>query len=186
MGDKLITFIIGGTRSGKSSFALNLANNCTSAKEGVRGGDEISLTPKKAYIATAQALDDEMKERIEKHKSVRGNDWDTFEEPIKISGVIEKIGDNYSVITLDCLTLWLSNLIHAMLNIEPEIESFLSSLVTRHSSLFIVSNEVGMGIVPDNELSRRFRDLSGYLNQKVAEIADEVYLVTAGIPIKIK
>ena len=102
----MITFIIGGARSGKSSFALNLANNCTSAKEGVRGGDEISPTPKKAYIATAQALDDEMKERIEKHKSVRGNDWGTFEEPIKISGVIEKIGDNYSVITLDCLTLW--------------------------------------------------------------------------------
>lgn len=181
-----IVFVIGGARSGKSSFALNLANNCTTAKEGVRGGDEISSTPKKAYIATAQALDDEIKERIEKHKSVRGNDWDTFEEPIKISGVIEKIGGNYSVITLDCLTLWLSNLIHAMLNIEPEIESFLSSLVARHSSLFIVSNEVGMGIVPDNELSRRFRDLSGYLNQKVAEIADEVYLVTAGIPIKIK
>ena len=186
----MITFIIGGARSGKSSFALNLANNCTSAKEGVRGGDEISPTPKKAYIATAQALDDEMKERIEKHKKERPSDWITFEEPVNIAALIKDIQDKYDIILFDCLTLWLSNLMLNNLDLEKEIGLFCSSLFTVHSalggSLFIVSNEVGMGIVPENELSRRFRDLSGYLNQKVAEIADEVYLVTAGIPIKIK
>ncbi|MDP3049183.1 MAG: bifunctional adenosylcobinamide kinase/adenosylcobinamide-phosphate guanylyltransferase [Thermodesulfovibrionales bacterium] len=185
-GGRLITFIIGGARSGKSSFALNLANNCTSAKEGVRGGDEISPTPKKAYIATAQALDDEMKERIEKHKKERPSDWITFEEPVNIAALIKDIQDKYDIILFDCLTLWLSNLMLNNLDMEKEIDLFCCSLFTVHCSLFIVSNEVGMGIVPDNELSRRFRDLSGYLNQKVAEIADEVYLVTAGIPIKIK
>ena len=182
----MITFIIGGARSGKSSFALNLANNCTSGKEGVRGGDEISSTPKKAYIATAQALDDEIKERIDKHRKERPSEWMTFEEPLNISALIKDIQDKYDVILLDCLTLWLSNLLFSNRAVEEDIEYFCSSLVTCHSSLFIVSNEVGMGIVPDNELSRRFRDLSGYLNRKVAEIADEAYLVTAGIPIKIK
>ena len=182
----MITFIIGGARSGKSSFALNLANNYTSAKEGVRGGDTVSHTPKKAYIATAQALDDEMKERIDKHRKERAEEWMTFEEPLNIAALIKDVQNKYDVILLDCLTLWLSNLMTYSSDIEGEIKNLISSLVSRPSSLFIVSNEVGMGIVPDNELSRRFRDLSGYLNQKVAEIADEVYLVTAGIPIKIK
>jgi adenosylcobinamide kinase/adenosylcobinamide-phosphate guanylyltransferase len=185
-GIELITFIIGGARSGKSSFALNLANNYTFAKEGVRGGDIVSHTPKRAYIATAQALDDEMKERIEKHKKERPEEWMTFEEPLNIPALIKDLQDKYDVILLDCLTLWLSNLLFSNRAVEEDIKYFCSSLVTCHSSLFIVSNEVGMGIVPDNELSRRFRDLAGYLNQNVAEIADEAYLVTAGIPIKIK
>ena len=110
----------------------------------------------------------------------------TFEEPLNISALIKDIQDKHDVILLDCLTLWLSNLMLNNLDLEKEIDLFCSSLFTVNSSLFIVSNEVGMGIVPENELSRRFRDLSGYLNRKVAEIADEVYLVTAGIPIKIK
>ena len=187
-GGKLITFIIGGARSGKSSFALNLANNYTSAKEGVRGGDEISPAPKKAYIATAQALDDEMKERIEKHKKERPSDWITFEEPVNIAALIKDIQGKYDIILLDCLTLWFSNLMINNFDINKEIENLINALrlTPNASRLFIVSNEVGMGIVPENELSRRFRDLAGYLNQKVAEIADEVYLVTAGIPIKIK
>jgi adenosylcobinamide kinase/adenosylcobinamide-phosphate guanylyltransferase len=184
-GIELITFIIGGARSGKSRFALNLANNCASAKEGVRGGDAISPI-RKAYIATAQALDDEMKERIDKHKKERSPDWTTLEEPLNMAALIKDIQDKYDVILFDCLTLWLSNLMLNNLDLEKEIDLFCSSLFTVHCSLLIVSNEVGMGIVPDNELSRRFRDLSGYLNQKVAGIADEVYLVTAGIPIKIK
>jgi len=184
----LITFIIGGARSGKSSFALNLANNYTSAKEGVRGGDMVSPTPKKAYIATAQALDDEMKERIEKHKKERPEEWMTFEEPLNISALIKDIQDKYDVILLDCLTLWLSNLMLNNFDTNKEIESLINALrfTPNVPRMFIVSNEVGTGIVPDNELPRRFRDLAGYLNQKVAEIADEAYLVTAGIPIKIK
>ncbi|MBI1811614.1 MAG: bifunctional adenosylcobinamide kinase/adenosylcobinamide-phosphate guanylyltransferase [Nitrospirae bacterium] len=184
----MITFIIGGARSGKSSFALNLANNYTSAKEGVRGRDEISSTPKKAYIATAQALDDEMRERIEKHKKERPEEWMTFEEPLNITTLIKDIQDQYEVILLDCLTLWLSNLMLNNFDTNKEIESLINALRLTPNAprMFIVSNEVGMGIVPENELSRRFRDLAGYLNRKVAEIADEAYLVTAGIPIKIK
>ncbi|MBI4655031.1 MAG: bifunctional adenosylcobinamide kinase/adenosylcobinamide-phosphate guanylyltransferase [Nitrospirae bacterium] len=182
-----ITFIIGGARSGKSSFALELAT-----KVGVRGGDKVSPMPKKAYIATAEALDEEMKARIVEHRRTRGNDWDTYEAPKKITSVLLDIKGKYDVIVLDCLTLWLSNVMHSNLNTEKEIENLIkilsdSSLVTRHSSLiFLVSNEVGMGIVPENELARKFRDLAGFLNQKVAELADEVYLITAGIPIQIK
>jgi adenosylcobinamide kinase/adenosylcobinamide-phosphate guanylyltransferase len=181
MNSKKIIFITGGARSGKSSFALQLANDY----EGVHGGDAISPM-RKAYIATAEALDEEMKERIEKHKRQRSDDWVTYEEPIKISDVLKTIEGRYRVVVIDCLTLWLSNLMKAGLNIEVEIGHFISSLVTYHSSLiFIVSNEVGMGIVPENEMARRFRDMAGILNQKMAEISDEVFMVVAGIPIKI-
>lgn len=169
----MITFIIGGARSGKSLFALQKAS---------------ALPGSKAYIATAQALDDEMKERIEKHKKERTEEWMTFEEPLNISALIKDIQGKYDVILLDCLTLWLSNLMLNNFDTNKEIERLINALRLTPNAphMFIVSNEVGMGIVPDNELSRRFRDLSGYLNQKVAEIADEAYLVTAGIPIKIK
>ncbi|MBI4844848.1 MAG: bifunctional adenosylcobinamide kinase/adenosylcobinamide-phosphate guanylyltransferase [Nitrospirae bacterium] len=168
-----IVFITGGARSGKSSFALREADK---------------LEGRKAYIATAQALDEEMKGRIRRHKEERGAGWDTFEEPLKVSELLGKIKGEYCVIVLDCLTLWLSNLMMADADVNNEIEKFLNALrVTHHASrLLIVSNEVGMGIVPENELARRFRDMAGFLNQKAAEIADEVYLVTAGIPIKIK
>jgi adenosylcobinamide kinase/adenosylcobinamide-phosphate guanylyltransferase len=164
--------VIGGARSGKSSFALKKAG---------------SFPGKKAYIATAEALDEEMKERIEKHKGERGKDWETFEEPIKMAGVLKEMGSGYNAAVIDCLTLWLSNLLLGTEEPEVEIEGFLSLLREGdHPPVFVVSNEVGMGIVPDNPLSRRFRDLAGRLNQKVAGIADEVYLVTAGLPLRIK
>jgi adenosylcobinamide kinase/adenosylcobinamide-phosphate guanylyltransferase len=166
-----IVFILGGARSGKSRVALQRASE---------------FSGKKAYIATAQALDDEMKERIDKHKKERSGDWTTFEEPINISGLIKDIHKKYDVIIVDCLTLWLSNLMHTDSNIQRESELFISLLTDVHCSLLIVSNEVGLGIVPDNAMARKFRDLSGYVNQRVAETADEVYLVTAGIPVKIK
>jgi adenosylcobinamide kinase/adenosylcobinamide-phosphate guanylyltransferase len=169
----LITFILGGARSGKSRFALEKASACTG---------------KKIYIATAQAIDDEMKERIKKHKEERSEDWITFEEPLNISVMISDTNKKNDIIIVDCLTLWLSNLLLTAKDIEFEIVNFIDALrFTHHASrIFIISNEVGLGIVPDNALSRRFRDLSGYLNQRVAAIADEVYLVTAGIPLKIK
>lgn len=195
-----IIFVIGGARSGKSSFALKEASK-------VKG--------QKAYIATAEALDDEMKERIEKHKKERGSDWDTYEEPLKIPDVLSDTKDKYSVIILDCLTLWLSNIMltshgtgkednppplekggkGGFDNAKKRIQELMNELISfknssrgiHHTSrLFIVSNEVGMGIVPENKPARQFRDLAGSLNQKVAEAADEVYLVTAGIPAKIK
>jgi adenosylcobinamide kinase/adenosylcobinamide-phosphate guanylyltransferase len=165
-------FVIGGARSGKSSFALEKAG---------------SFPGKKAYIATAEALDEEMKERIEKHRGERGKDWETFEEPIKMAGVLREMGNGYAAAVIDCLTLWLSNLLLRPENPEAEIEGFLAFLKEGdHPPFFVVSNEVGMGIVPGNAISRRFRDLAGRLNQEVAGIADEVYFVTAGIPVRIK
>ncbi len=177
-----ITFIIGGARSGKSLFALTRASE---------------IEGQKAYIATAEALDDEMRERIGKHKAERSDEWDTLEEPLKLSPLINTLQGRYRVVLLDCLTIWLSNI---LLKFEAagtdnelpedsisEFTSFLGGL--KHADdfdLFMVSNEVGTGIVPENKLARTFRDLSGALNQKIAELSDEVYLVTAGIPLKIK
>lgn len=167
----MITFIIGGARSGKSSFAMSEA---------------LKTKGKKAYVATAQALDEEMKKRIEKHKRERTAEWHAIEEPLQIAGIIKDISGKYDVILLDCLTLWLSNLMMNNKGIEKEIKLLCSALHAAPCTLFVVSNEVGMGIVPENEMARRFRDMAGALNQKVAEIADEVYMVVAGIPVKIK
>lgn len=175
-----VIFITGGARSGKSSFAL---------KEATRFGG------KKVYIATAEPLDEEMKDRIERHKKERGEDWIAIEEPLKISELIKELKGKYDMLLLDCLTLWLSNLMLAGKELSGEIEEFIttlkdfknpSSFSLQPSALFIVSNEIGMGVVPENELARRFRDLAGMTNQKVAKIADEVYLVISGIPVKIK
>jgi len=173
-----VIFITGGARSGKSSLALKPAFMCAG---------------KKAYIATAEPLDSEMLDRIERHKAQRGDGWDVIEEPLKITDVIEKIINKYTLIVLDCLTLWVSNLMtgeHDDANIEEEYKSFIKVLNlfkrTDGSQLIIVSNEIGMGIVPDNPLARRFRDQAGKLNQIVAETADEVYLVVSGIPVRIK
>lgn len=170
---KKIIFITGGARSGKSDFALKEAS-------GISG--------KKAYIATAEALDEEMRKRIEEHKKKRGEGWDTYEEPLRIDYVIKETESEYSAIVIDCMTIWLSNLLHGNYNVMNEIEIITDTLrITDNvSRIYIISNEVGMGIVPDNEMARRFRDMAGILNQKVAKIADEVYLVTAGIPVKIK
>jgi adenosylcobinamide kinase/adenosylcobinamide-phosphate guanylyltransferase len=179
-----IVFVIGGARSGKSSFALKEASR-------IKG--------KKAYIATAEAIDDEMKERIKRHRKERGKKWDTYEEPLEITKIIKAIRDRYNVIVLDCLTMWVSNLMmedgrwkmeNGKWKMEKQVEEFIHCLNGLNSlkslNLYIISNEVGMGIVPDNKLSRQFRDLAGTLNQKVAKIANEVYLITAGIPVKIK
>jgi adenosylcobinamide kinase/adenosylcobinamide-phosphate guanylyltransferase len=191
-----IIFITGGARSGKSSFGLKLAEDRLKAlglKEKNNSLEEtsiFSLQPKKAYIATAQAFDEEMKDRIEKHRQQRGNDWHTVEEPFDIVGALNKLKE-YPVILLDCLTLWISNLMLNNIDIQREIEQFLNTINSsafsfQPSALIIISNEVGMGIVPENELARRFRDNAGMFNQKVAENSDEVYFVVSGMPIKIK
>lgn len=190
MSSNRIILVTGGARSGKSSFALE-------ATSGIPG--------QRAYIATAEALDKEMSERIEQHKKQRGKGWDTYEEPINIGDLIGDLGNRYNVIILDCLTLWLSNIMAGAQNsedstriTETEISRLLESLkrfrnfsgngqrAAGTSSLLLVSNEVGMGIVPGNETARKFRDLAGFLNRKIAEHADEVYIVVAGIPLKIK
>ena len=170
--NRKIVFVMGGARSGKSRFALAEAS-------GIPG--------EKAFIATAEGTDDEMRERIEKHKSNRGGIWDTYEEPLRVAGLLREIDRKYGVIVLDCLTLWLSNVCQSDLDCDAEVDGLIDSLRDlRSSSVYIVSNEVGMGIVPANELTRRFRDTAGFLNQKVAVIADEAYLIVAGLPVRIK
>ena len=170
-----IVFITGGARSGKSSFALK----------------EASLVPgRKAFIATAEAIDPEMKARIERHRRDRGPGWETCEEPLRVSKAIEEMSESFDVLVLDCLTIWLSNVMWAGTDVDMEIENLVRTIErfsgNSPATLFIVSNEVGMGIVPENEMARKYRDLSGRLNQKVAEVSGEVYFTVAGIPVKIK
>jgi len=170
---KKIIFVTGGARSGKSRFALENA---------------LLVPGKKAFVATAEATDAEMRQRIEKHRLVRGNICDTFEEPFGISDLLKELDGSYRVVIIDCLTLWMANLIWRNANIDDEIVKFINTLrdVRGDTLISIVSNEVGMGIVPENETARKYRDLAGFLNQKVASVADEVYLTVSGIPVKIK
>jgi adenosylcobinamide kinase/adenosylcobinamide-phosphate guanylyltransferase len=171
---KKIYFITGGARSGKSAHAEQLAR---------------SFGGRRAYIATAQALDAEMAARIAKHRKDRGDAWDTYEEPLAVAELLGKLSLRYEVVLLDCLTLWLSNVMAhsdgdgAVLSRSDELVKAIREF---GGSLIVVSNEVGLGIVPDNPLARKFRDLAGMLNQKVARTADEVYFTAAGIPVKIK
>lgn len=169
-----IYFITGGARSGKSGHAEELA---------------MAATGKRAYIATAQAFDAEMAERIEKHRKDRGSAWDTYEEPLAVAELLRKLSGRYQVALLDCLTLWLSN---TMAHTESDAavvertDDLVRSLRDFGGTCIVVSNEVGLGIVPDNPLARKFRDLAGMMNQKAARLADEVYFLAAGIPLKMK
>ena len=169
-----IYFITGGARSGKSAFAEKLA------------GD---IPGKRAYLATAQALDAEMVARIEHHRLRRGSAWDTYEEPLAITELLKKLSGRYEVVLLDCLTLWLSNIMARTGSndeISARVDELTSGLRDFAGACIVVSNEVGLGIVPDNPLARRFRDLAGFANQKLAQASDEAYLLAAGIPMKIK
>lgn len=170
---KLI-FITGGARSGKSAFAEKIAAN--------RPG-------KHAYLATAQALDAEMVERIDQHRRRRGDAWDTYEEPLAVGELVRKLSGRYGLVLLDCLTLWLSNVMARAdqdAEIAKKVDDLAAALRSFDGSLVAVSNEVGLGIVPDNPLARRFRDLAGMMNQRIAAVADEAYFVAAGLPVKIK
>jgi len=164
--------VTGGSRSGKSRYALTLAK---SAK-------------KPFYIATARAGDDEMEERISKHRKERGDNFTTIEEETELADAIieaERLGSD--CIIVDCLTLWTSNLLFSENhNIDEELEKVIKCLSKVSVKLIFVTNEVGSGIVPDNAVSRKFRDAAGIVNQKIAEAADSVFLCVSGIPIKIK
>jgi len=169
-----IYFITGGARSGKSAFAESLAG---------------TLTGKRAYIATAQALDAEMAAKIEMHRKDRGTLWDTYEEPLAVAELLSKLSDKYDVALLDCLTLWLSNIMARAEgdgDVQSRSEELVSAVHDFKGSCIVVSNEVGLGIVPDNPLARKFRDYAGMLNQKIARAADEVYFTASGIPMKLK
>lgn len=168
-----ITLILGGARSGKSTYALSLAKKYK----------------KVAFIATCEGLDKEMRERINKHKEARPGHWDTFEEARNLVPLLNKLGDSFSCILIDCLTLLASNLV---LNGEHEdriikkIEELLAILRKNKARVLFVSNEVGLGLVPANKLGRKFRDIAGKINQIVASESDEVFFMISGMPLKIK
>lgn len=170
-----IIFILGGARSGKSRYAAEMAKK---------------YGKKTVFIATAKALDSEMKERIRLHKISRPKDWGLIEEPINLSNVILGLKPIYDVAIIDCVGLWLSNLLMANMKdkaIEKKIKELTFDILdTKTGFVIIVSNEVGYGIVPGDPLSRRFRDLVGVANQIIAREADKVIMMQAGIPIKIK
>jgi adenosylcobinamide kinase / adenosylcobinamide-phosphate guanylyltransferase len=164
-----IVVVGGGARSGKSTFALNLARK--------RGGRLV-------YLATAQAHDLEMEARIARHRAERP-DFDTVEEPLEIAAVIQK--SPADVLLIDCLTLWLSNIMLSFgRDIDADTEELVAASQSRAALTIMVTNEVGCGIVPENTLGRDFRDRAGILNQRVAAVADEVYWMIFGNPLRVK
>lgn len=172
---KNITFVIGGCRSGKSSFALAQANR-------VQGKD-------KYFIATSVPSDSEMKKRVEKHQKERGHGWHTIEEPVRIHEKINHYSPRAGVILVDCLTLWASNLLfhsYDQAQIDGAVKHLENALEQCECPVFLVSNEVGCGIVPENNLARQFRDIAGFVNQRIAKIADTVVMMVAGIDVQIK
>ncbi len=166
-----LILIGGGARSGKSRHALQLAR-----KYGSR----------LVFLATAETFDEEMAARVAKHRAERGAEFVTIEEPLELSAAIRKIHD-VDAIVIDCLTLWLSNIMLTFgRNVDSEVETLIQAAQASPSTVIAVTNEVGCGIVPENTLGRDFRDHSGILNQRVAAAADEVYWMIFGQPLRVK
>lgn len=166
-----VIFITGGQRSGKSSYAQKLAE---------------SLTGNPVYLATSRIWDDEFKARVQRHQSDRGENWQTIEEEKQLS----KLNLEGRVVLLDCITLWLTNIFY---DNQYQVDRSLDEakrewqhFTGQNFTLIVVSNELGMGVIPDNEASRKFTDLQGWMNQHIAAMADEVFLMVSGIPVKIK
>lgn len=170
---KSVTLVLGGVRSGKSRFAQQLA---------MRAGSV-------AFIATAQYSDLEMEAKIARHRQERPANWHTIEEPVKLPCVLKEIGNSYDLLLIDCLTLFAANLLEEEskgANLENRIDSFCHAVNETKASIVLVSNEVGSGVVPEYALGRRYRDLLGELNQRVAALADNVLLMVAGLPLVLK
>jgi len=164
-----IVLVGGGGRSGKSRHALQLARDCG---------------PRLGFIATAQALDDEMRERTRLHQHERGPDFLTIEEPVALAAAIARYAAQVDAIVVDCLTLWLSNILSS--DIESQVSELIASSLASPAQVIFVTNEVVCGIVPENALARRFRDCAGSLNQRVAEAASEVYWMVFGCALRVK
>jgi len=168
-----IVFVLGGANSGKSELALNLAGE---------------KSPR-VFVATCEPLDEEMRERIQAHQQSRRGLWETAEVPVDLAKWFQEKGAHYKSVVLDCLTLWLCNLQGRGIPptaIPSLVDELLHSVCTVRSQVVIVSNEVGLGIVPGDATSRGFRALAGKVNQQVAQVADEVYLVISGLPVQLK
>ena len=170
-----LALILGGARSGKSRYGLGLAARCPAPR---------------LFVATCEPRDAEMEARIEAHQRERGSDWATREVPLALATALSDGRDHYGVILVDCLTMWVSNLLlqegATQGGIQAACEDLLSALAQTAAPTILVSNEVGWGIVPDNPLARKFRDQAGWLHQRLAQVADLVVLMVAGVPMLIK
>ena len=162
--------VLGGARSGKSHHAEALVE---------------AAPPPWRYIATAQALDEEMQQRIEEHRSRRGTGWQTVEAPLELAATLDACPNDAPVL-VDCLTLWLSNLMLQERTVGPTVDELMDALERRRGLTVLVSNEVGLGIVPENRLAREFRDAAGILHRRVAASAQHVHFMVAGIPMIVK
>jgi adenosylcobinamide kinase/adenosylcobinamide-phosphate guanylyltransferase len=169
-----IIFITGGARSGKSLFAEQLA---------------LGFGSPLGYLATGRADDTEMAPRIARHQARRGVVWQTIEEPLNLVGVLAGHDGYFQAVLIDCVTLWLTNLLlkyDDASRVLSEVRALTSAFATLRTPLILVSNEVGMGIIPENRLARVFCDLAGESNELIAQAADEVYVTFSGIPLKLK
>jgi adenosylcobinamide kinase / adenosylcobinamide-phosphate guanylyltransferase len=165
-----LTLVLGGARSGKSAYAEGLVRPCA---------------PPWTYLATAQAFDDEMRARIDQHRGRRDARWQTIEAPLELVEAISA-PELPRPLLIDCLTLWLSNTLLAGADLTAASDRLIDALAAANGPIVAVSNEVGLGIVPDTPLGRQFRDAQGWLNQRVAAVADRVVLLAAGLPLTLK
>ena len=170
-----VALVLGGARSGKSRYGLELAARCPAPR---------------LFVATCEPRDAEMEARIAAHQQERGSDWIAREVPLELGATLKATQDGYGVILVDCLTMWVSNLLlqegAPKGRIQTAREDLVESLQTTTTPTIFISNEVGMGIVPDNPMAREFRDQVGWLHQRLAQVADLVVLVVAGMPVLIK
>ena len=197
-GRSKLILVLGGAASGKSQAALDLARGLAppqAAPVPVRRGQPPradagkGVSPRWAFVATGQALDQEMKVRIERHQATRSSDWETAEVPTDIAEWLTDNSNNYQTVVIDCLTLWLSNLRGRRLRdvaIYEATADLLQAIRTTRARVVIVSNELGLGLVPATKAVRAFRDVAGRVNQQVAAEADEVYLTISGLPLRVK
>ena len=162
--------VLGGARSGKSRHAQELAE---------------ATGPRRTYLATAEARDDEMAARIAQHQAERGEGWQTLEAPLDMPRVLGTVADS-DVVLVDCLTLWLTNVMLGERDVETATEALVAALDAAQQPVILVSNEVGLGLVPETPLGRAFRDAQGRLNQRMAEEVEEVRFVAAGLPLVLK
>lgn len=170
-GNAGVCLVLGGARSGKSRFAERLIEDTGLAA---------------CYIATAEALDEEMAERIRQHRQRRGDAWKTVEEPLHLADALDNAMSPGSAILVDCLTMWLANVMASGHSPERDIDGLLHVLGKATGHVVLVSNEVGMGIVPENALARKFRDEAGVMHQRIGAIAGRVIFVAAGLPLVLK
>ncbi len=173
--DFRVALILGGAKSGKSRYGLSLAARCPAPR---------------LFVATGQAKDAEMAARIARHRRKRGPEWETRDEPLALAQTIAAAQEGYGVILVDCLTLWLANLMlrenQSPSQTEADCDQLLGALAKTRTPVILISNEVGLGIVPENPLARQFRDRAGRLHQQLAQTADLVTLIVAGLPLTIK